>query len=74
MAVENAPQVVKAVEQDRGALGLTQLSEVRRRRLPELRTDWFIEQDLYLVSLDEPTDAMSAVIAATRRVAFGEEQ
>ena len=52
---------------------LAQLSEVRRHRLPELRTDQLIEQDLYLISLGEPSDAMAKVIAATRRVIFGED-
>ena len=72
ITVEIGSQVVKAVEQDRGALGLAQLAEVTRYRLPELRTDGFVEQNLYLVSLNEPTDAIRAVIAATRRVAFDE--
>jgi ABC-type phosphate transport system substrate-binding protein len=71
--VEFGSQVIKAVEQDRGALGLAQLVKVRHEHLPELRTNKSVEQEFYLVSLNKPTEAMGAVIAATRSVVFGEE-
>ena len=71
--VEFGSQVPKAVEQNRGALGLAQLSEVRRHGLPELRTDHPIEQSLYLISLNEPSKAMGEVISATRNVVFGQD-
>jgi phosphate transport system substrate-binding protein len=66
-------QVPKFVAEDHNALGLAQLAEVRRHHLPELRTDRPIEQDLYLVTLGEPSPTAGAVIAAARRIAFGEE-
>ena len=72
VVVEDAQQVVKAVAQDRGAMGLTQFAVVRRHRVPELRTNGLVEQNLFLVSLNEPTDAMQAVIAAARRAVFDE--
>jgi len=71
--VEDGTHVIKAVAQDPGALGITQLSEVRRGRIPELRTDGILKQDLYFISLGEPTDSVKAVVAATRRVLFDEE-
>jgi ABC-type phosphate transport system substrate-binding protein len=70
--VELGPQLVEVVAQDPGALGLAQLGEVRRRGLPELVLSVPIEQQLFLVSLDEPTPAMYAVIDAARRVAAGQ--
>jgi len=70
--VEFGSDVPKVVEQNRGALGLAQLSEVQRHRLPDLRTDRLIEQYLYLVSLNDPSDAAREVIAATRHVLFDE--
>lgn len=64
--------VPKIVEQNRGALGLAQLSEVQRHHIPSLKTDQLIEQDLYLVSLNDPSSAAGEVIAATRHVVFDE--
>jgi hypothetical protein len=46
---------------------------VTLNRLPELQTKIQIAQSYNLVSLNEPTDAMRAVIAATRSVVFEEE-
>ena len=68
--VANSDDVVKAVAEDRGALGITQAVQVRRHGLPELTAGRFVAQPLYLVSLDEPTSAMREVIAATRHVNF----
>ena len=62
--------VVKAIAEDRGALGIAEVAMVKRHGLPELNTETFVGQPLYLVSLDEPTNAMREVIAATRRVNF----
>ena len=70
--MEFGSDVPKVVEQNRGALGLAQLSEVQRHRLPDLRTDRLIEQYRYLVSLNDPSDAAREVIAATRHVLFDE--
>jgi phosphate transport system substrate-binding protein len=68
--VANRDDVVKTVAEDRGALGITQVALVRRRGLPELDIGTSVAQPLYLVSLDEPTNAMREVIAATRRLTF----
>ena len=68
--VETAQEVVQTVVQDRGALGICRASLVKLYRLPELRTGVSIGQSYSLVSLNEPTAAMRAVIAATRSVVF----
>ena len=68
--VTNPDDVVKAVAEDRSALGITQVALVRRQGLPELNIGTFVVPPLYLVSLDEPTNAMREVIAATRRLTF----
>ena len=41
--------------------------------VPELQTKVQIAQSYNLVSLNKPTDAMRAVIAATRSLVFEEE-
>ena len=71
--VESAQEVVQAVAHDRGALGISEASLVNLRRLPELQTKVLIAQSYNLISLNEPTEAMRAVIAATRSVVFDEE-
>jgi ABC-type phosphate transport system substrate-binding protein len=71
--VESAQEVVQAVAHDRGALGISEASLVNLRRLPELQTKVLIAQSYNLISLNEPTNAMRAVIAATRSVVFDEE-
>jgi len=71
--VESAEEVIQTVAKDRGALGITQPRLVKVHRLPELQTEVFIERSHSLVSLNEPTDAMRAVIGATRRIVFDEE-
>jgi hypothetical protein len=71
--VESAQEVVQAVARDRGALGISEASLVNLRRLPELQTKVLIAQSYNLISLNEPTNAMRAVIAATRSVVFDEE-
>ena len=68
--VATPDDVVKAVAEDRGALGITQAALVKRHGLPELNTETVVEQPRYLVSLDEPTNAMREVIMATRRANF----
>ena len=72
VVVEFGPQVAPAVARDPGALGLAQLGELQRHRLPELVLNTLIEQQLFLVTLDAPTPAMDAVIDAARRVAAGQ--
>ena len=65
--------VVRMVAKDRGALGIAQPRFVALHNLPELDTAVAIRRPYSLVSLNEPTDAMRTVIAATRRVVFEEE-
>jgi ABC-type phosphate transport system substrate-binding protein len=70
IVVQIGTQVTKVVEQEPGALGLAQLGVLRERQLPELMTERFIEQQLNLISLGEPTATKRAVIDATRRVSI----
>src|SRR5262249_49519226 len=72
VTVETGPEVPLVVANDPGALGLAQLAEVRRHRLPEIATPTMVEQPLSLVTLGEPTPAMYAVIDAARRVVQGQ--
>lgn len=69
--VESDAEVVQTVAHDRGALGICRASLVVDG-LPKLRTSVSIGQSFSLVTLDEPTDAMRAVIVATRSVIFDE--
>ena len=62
-------QVIKVVEQEPRALGVSQLRLVTSHHLPELMTDRPIEQELSLVTLGEPNAAQRAVIEAVRKVA-----
>lgn len=72
--VQTGAQVMKVVEQEPGALGITQLGIVRASGLPELQTDEPVEQRLSLISFNEPTQAARAVIDATRRIAAEESE
>jgi phosphate transport system substrate-binding protein len=66
----NTPvQLVQVMEQEPGVLGFAQLTLVMQRGLPEIVTDRPLETTLNLVTLDEPTPAMRAVIEAARRIA-----
>jgi phosphate transport system substrate-binding protein len=67
--VQSGSQVVRIVEQDPGAIGLSQLEIVRRSDVAELSTPRNIEQPLSIVTLGEPTLKMLAVIDAIRRSA-----
>ena len=62
-------QVVKIVEQESGALGLTQLDVVRRADVAELATNRIIEQPLSIVTFGEPTPKVLEVVEAIRRSA-----
>lgn len=68
--VQNGSQIVTVVEQEAGALGITQRKQVVGRRLNELTMNPPIDQELNLVSLDDPTPAMQDVIAACRAAAI----
>ena len=67
--VQIASQVNRVVEQERGALGLAQVENMRGRQVKEISTNAKIEQELSLMWLDEPTAAMQAVIMATNKIA-----
>jgi phosphate transport system substrate-binding protein len=60
------------VAKDPGALGIAQLAEVKRHKLPEILLPVDIEQPLALVTLGPPTPAMYKVIDAARRVVAGQ--
>jgi hypothetical protein len=60
------------VAKDPGALGIAQLAEVKRHKLPEILLPVEIEQPLALVTLGPPTPAMYKVIDAARRVVAGQ--
>jgi phosphate transport system substrate-binding protein len=65
----NTPvQLVQVMEQEPGVLGFAQLPLVKQRGLPEIATDRPLQTTLNLVTLDEPTPAMRAVIEAARRI------
>jgi ABC-type phosphate transport system substrate-binding protein len=66
--VQVGSQVLKIVEQDRGALGLSQLNLLLRSRAVELSTDVSIEQGLSLVTLGPPTTQMREVIDAIQQI------
>jgi phosphate transport system substrate-binding protein len=68
--VDNGPQVVTVVEQEIGALGISQRLVTDGRAVGELATPEPIVQQLSLVSLGDPTPAMQAVIAACRALAM----
>ena len=67
--VQNGPQVVRVVEQEPGALGITQVKLTVGRGVRELGTPAALEQVLLLVSLGDPTPPMLAVINGCRTVA-----
>jgi phosphate transport system substrate-binding protein len=70
MIYVNTPvQLVQVMEQEPGVLGFAQLPLVKQRGLPEIATDRPLQTTLNLVTLDEPTPAMRAVIDAARRIA-----
>jgi phosphate transport system substrate-binding protein len=71
--VRSSEEVAQIVKQDRGALGICRTGVVTLNHLPELQTKIQIAQSYNLVSLNKPTNAMRAVIAATRSLVFEEE-
>lgn len=69
--VRTAVQLAWVVEQERNAIAFGQLALFEQRGVTQVTTDQPIIQPLSLVTLGEPTPAMTAVIAASRRVAAG---
>ena len=67
--VKTPVQLVQVVEQEPGAIGFAQLALTKQRGLPELVTEQPIEQTLSLITLGDPSPAMSDVIQAARRAA-----
>ncbi len=67
--VQVGAQVLKIVEQEPGALGMSQLNLVERSHAVELSTDVAIEQKLGLVTLGAPTSQMLEVIDAVKHIA-----
>ena len=67
--VQNGPQIVKVVEQEPGALGITQSKLIAGHKVNEVDIGRPIEQQLGLVSLGPPSPAASAVIEAFRAAA-----
>ena len=68
--VQIGSQVTKIVAQAPEALGLAQLGKMKEQNLPELLTDGVIEQQLNLITFEQPTPEIQSVINATRRVAL----
>jgi phosphate transport system substrate-binding protein len=66
--VKTALQLVSIVEQEPSALGFAQLALAKQKGLPELATEKPVAQVLSLVTLGDPTPAMTAVIEAARAV------
>jgi phosphate transport system substrate-binding protein len=67
--VQMGTQVVRVVAQEVGALGITQLAIIKSSSAVEMTTDERIDQVLSLVTLDDPSAAAAATIAAFRRTA-----
>jgi ABC-type phosphate transport system substrate-binding protein len=66
--VRISSQVVRVVEQEPGALGLTQEMNVPGHNVAELATEQTIEQELAYVTLDQPSPIVKSVIDATRKI------
>jgi phosphate transport system substrate-binding protein len=62
-------RLVQIMEQSPDVVGFAQLSLVKRRNIPEIVTDRPLQTTLSLVTLDEPTPAIQAVIDAARGIA-----
>ena len=67
--VSSPEQLIPAIEQYPDVLAFAQLSLVQRRNLPEIVTDRPLQTTLSLVTLDEPTPAIKAVIDAAHAAA-----
>jgi len=66
--VQESAQVNTVVEQLPETLGLAQIENLRKSGAAELTTDRPIEQELDLVTLGEPSAAVSSVIEATKKI------
>jgi phosphate transport system substrate-binding protein len=66
--VRISSQVAKVVEQEPGALGLTQEKNVVGHNVAILVTEQNIEQELSYVTLDQPSAVAMSIIDATRKI------
>jgi hypothetical protein len=66
--VRISTQVAKVVEQEPGALGLTQEKNMPGHKIIELKTEQTIEQELAYVTLDQPSTDVRSLIDATRKI------
>jgi phosphate transport system substrate-binding protein len=71
--VRISSQVAKVVEQEPGALGLTQERNVTSHKIEIMATEQTIEQELSYVTLDQPSPAVKSVIDATRAILSAEQ-
>ena len=71
--VRISSQVAKVVEQEPGALGLTQEKNVPGHNIVVLATEQIVEQKLAYVTLDQPSPAAKSVIDATRVILSAEQ-
>ena len=67
--VQAGAQVLKVVEQEPAALGLSQLNLLMQSRARELSTDPIVAQKLSLATLGEPSATMREVIDAVQQIA-----
>jgi phosphate transport system substrate-binding protein len=66
--VRISTQVAKVVEQEPGALGLTQTGNLPGRKVMVLKTDRVFAQRLSYVTLGDPSPQVRLLIAATRKI------
>ena len=66
--LETPKQVIRVVEQEPGALGLTQFA-LLNERLAEVVLDKPIEQELHVVTFDEPANSLKSIIEQLRTIA-----
>ena len=66
--VRISSQVAKVVEQEPGALGLTQQKNIPGHNIVELATEPTVQQELSYVTLDQPLPVIKSVIDATQRI------
>jgi ABC-type phosphate transport system substrate-binding protein len=72
--VEQSAQVNAVVEQLPETLGLAQIENLKQSGAVELTTDRPIEQELDLVTLGEPSAAVSSVIEAVKKIVASKDQ
>lgn len=70
--VRISSQVAKIVEQEPGALGLTQTGNLPGRNVVVLKLDRSFQQRLSYVTMGDPTPAIQRLIAATRKIVQAE--